>query len=295
MKKTLVVLAAGMGSRYGGLKQMDPVGPGGAFIIDYTVFDAIRAGFERVVFVIRRDIEEAFRETIVSRLESRIEVVCVYQELDALPSGVVCPAERVKPWGTGHAVLMAADVVDGPFAVVTADDFYGRESFEKLAAFLDTASGAGAYAMVGYRLRNTLSEHGSVSRGICGVGEGGELLSLVERTAIELRGAEVHCDEQSLTGDELCSMSMFGFQPSMFGHLASQFVSFLDAQGAELKSEFFLPSVVNEALVSGGATMTVLPTEAQWVGVTNADDRPRVVAALRGLVDAGEYPEQLWG
>jgi UTP-glucose-1-phosphate uridylyltransferase len=294
-KKSLVVLAAGMGSRYGGLKQMDPVGPGGAFILDYTVFDALCAGFDKVVFVIRSDFEALFRERIVLRLKAHIDVVCVYQELDILPRGYACPAGRTKPWGTGHAVLMAAHVVDGPFAVVTADDFYGRDSFMKLGAFLDaTATDASAYAMVGYQLRNTLSQYGSVSRGICEVGGAGELLSLTERTAIELRDGQILFEEQSLQGDELCSMSMFGFKAPFFSHLRSQFEQFLQQHGSDECTEFFLPTAVNNTLAAGDETMVVLETTSQWVGVTNKADRPHVVSVLEALVQAGEYPEQLW-
>lgn len=292
---TLVVLAAGIGSRYGGLKQMDPVGPSGEFILDYSVYDALRAGFDKVVFVIRPDIEAPFRETLGERIGRHVEVAYVQQELSSLPPGYGVPPNRVKPWGTGHAVLAARDAVDGPFAVINADDFYGRESYEGLGRFLrDSADDPSRYAMVGFILNNTLSEHGSVARGICSVDATGRLLNVVERVSIRRDGRRVVCDEQELTGNEMASMNMWGFKPSLFDALARDFRSFLDTRRGDLKAEFFIPTVVNDLLVQGSVSVTVLKTPCRWVGVTNREDKPMVVAAIRELIDAGVYPADLW-
>ena len=294
--KTLVVLAAGMGSRYGGLKQIDPVGPGGEAIIDYSVYDAMRAGFGKLVFVIRRDIEAAFKETIGQRFESRLPVQYVFQELD-LPAGTIVPASRKKPWGTGHAILMAAGAVKEPFAAINADDFYGADSFRKLAAHL--GSGGLDYAMVGFTLKNTVSEFGSVSRGVCKVAPNGCLESVVEFTGIEQDGQGVKPFAKTpsdirLNGEEIVSMNLWGFDPSLFEHLQRQWAAFIAANGHNEKAEFYIPSVVNELIARGQSRIKVLPTSSRWFGVTYREDRPRVIESVRKLISAGEYPEKLW-
>jgi NDP-sugar pyrophosphorylase family protein len=313
MSPTLVVLAAGMGSRYGGLKQIDPVGPGGETVLDYAVFDAARAGFGRVVFVIRRDFEALFREKIGARYAGRIAVDYVFQALDALPAGFAAPAGREKPWGTGHAVWCARDAVRENFAVINADDFYGADSFAQLARFL-TAAGGGEFAMVGFRLANTLSEHGLVSRGVCATEAGGALRSIVEHTGIA--PAEVGAGRK-FSGDETVSMNCWGFTPALFAGLDAQFREFLGSVGAAapsprseanrgegaaapvkpdpLKAEFYLPAAVSTMIARGEARVRVLPTESAWFGVTYREDKPRVQAAIADLVAAGRYPAQLWG
>jgi NDP-sugar pyrophosphorylase family protein len=294
MTPTLLVLAAGMGSRYGGLKQIDPVGPSGETILDYAVFDALRAGFGRVVFVIRQDFERAFRDQVGARYSGRAEVDFVFQSLDALPGGAVPPAGREKPWGTGHAVWCAREAVTAPFAVVGADDFFGAEAFRRLAGFLARPAGAGGgphrFAMVGYRLDRTLSEHGTVSRGICRVGPGGLLESIEEHPGID--GSALAA--AGLRGDETVSMNCFGFTPAVFPALDAQLREFLAARGGELKSEFYLPAAVSTMIAQGAATVEVLPTADSWFGVTNRADKPRVEAALAALVKAGVYPSRLF-
>jgi dTDP-glucose pyrophosphorylase len=295
MKRTLVVLAAGTGSRYGGLKQIDPVGPGGEAIIDYSVYDAIRAGFDKLVFVIRRDIEQAFKETVGRRFESRLAVEYVFQELD-LPSGTVVPPARKKPWGTGHAILMAAAAVAEPFAVINADDFYGADSFRVLGAHL--GGGGADYAMVGFTLRNTVSDFGSVSRGVCDLTPDGCLKSVVEVIGIEKegRGVKPYAKTPSdirLSGDEIVSLNMWGFNPSLFDHLRRDWSAFITANGQSDKAEFFIPTVINNLVSSGRARLKVLPTASSWFGVTYREDRPRVIESIRKLIAAGEYPERL--
>jgi NDP-sugar pyrophosphorylase family protein len=291
---TLLILAAGMGSRYGGLKQIDPVGPSGETILDYAVFDALRAGFGRVVFVIRRDFEDMFRAQVGARYAGRAAVEYVFQSLDALPGGAVPPAGREKPWGTGHAVWCARGAITGPFAVVGADDFFGAEAFRQLARFLARPAAAAGephrFAMVGYRLDRTLSEHGTVSRGLCRVGPGGRLESIEERTGID--GAALAA--AGLRGDETVSMNCFGFTPALFSALEAQLREFLAARGGEPKSEFYLPAAVSTLIAQGAATVDVLPTGDSWFGVTNRADKPRVEAALAALVAAGAYPAKLF-
>jgi hypothetical protein len=294
--RTLLVLAAGMGSRYGGLKQIDPVGPGGETIIDYSVYDAIRAGFNELVFVIRRDIEQAFRETIGRRFEQRIAVKYVFQELDSLPPGAAVPSVRRKPWGTGHAILMADGVINGPFAVINGDDFYGAQSFQLLAAHLRPDNPN--YAMVGFVLCKTLSEFGSVARGVCQLA-GGRLSSLREIVGIEKHGSSARYKNGTggfhvLTGDEMVSMNMWGFGPDIFGHLRKQFGDFLGLHGADEKAEFYIPSVVNHLISSGLKQVDVQPTASRWFGVTYREDRPFVVEGINHLIRKGEYPERLW-
>jgi len=290
MSLTLVVLAAGMGSRYGGLKQIDPVGPGGETVLDYAVFDALRAGFTRVVFVIRRDFEALFREKIGARYAGRAAVDYVFQSLDALPPGFTPPAGREKPWGTGHAVWCARAALGENFAVINADDFYGADSFAQLARFL-AAARAGDFAMVGFRLANTLSEHGVVSRGVTAAGPDQALRSIVEHTGI---APEEVGTGRKFSGEEIVSMNCWGFTPALFAGLDAQFREFLTARGGEAKSEFYLPAAVSAMIGRGEARVRVLPTASTWFGVTYREDKPRVQAAIAGLVRAGLYPEKLW-
>ena len=300
MKPTLFVLAAGMGSRYGGLKQLDGLGPNGETIMDYSIYDAIRAGFGKVVFVIRRVFEADFREKIVSKYADRIPVEIVFQELDNLPAGFKVPEGREKPWGTNHAVLMGKDVINEPFAVINADDYYGRESFQVLADYLKSIEGTeGKYAMVGYRVSNTLSESGSVARGVCETNEQGFLTKVTERTKIlrEEDGVIRFIEEDGKTAlDENTpvSMNMWAFTPDYFRYSEQCFVEFLKEHGNELKSESYIPSLVDELIHSGKATCRVLDTPSSWFGVTYATDRPQVVEKFAQLVKDGVYPSPLF-
>ena len=300
MKPTLFVLAAGMGSRYGGLKQLDGLGPNGETIMDYSIYDAIRAGFGKVVFVIRRVFEADFREKIVSKYIDRIPVELVFQDLDNLPSGFTVPEGREKPWGTNHAVLMGKDVIHEPFAVINADDYYGRESFQVLADYLKSIEGTeGKYAMVGYRVCNTLSESGSVARGVCETNEHGFLTKVTERTKIlrEEDGVIRFIEEDGKTAlDENTpvSMNMWAFTPDYFRYSEQCFVEFLKEHGNELKSESYIPSLVDELIHSGKATCRVLDTPSKWFGVTYATDRPQVVEKFAQLVKDGVYPSPLF-
>jgi len=294
---TLVVLAAGMGSRYGGLKQIEPVGPSGEKIVDYSIYDAMRAGFTKVVFVIRKQIEHQFRLVVGKRFEKHIAVDYVFQELDKLPPDFSVPPGRTKPWGTTHAILMAADMVREPFAVINADDFYGADGYRMMAQHL--RSGVANYAMVGYTLRNTLSEFGSVARGVCqGSGEV-FLAGVVELTHIERDGQTVRNTDPSgkvtmLTGDEVVSMNFWGFTPQVFGQLEEEFRRFLGQNGSDLKSECYIPSTVNSLVHSGVAQVKVLRTGDAWFGVTYREDHLRVVASVQDLIRDGLYPERLW-
>jgi len=296
-KPTLLVMAAGMGSRYGGLKQIDPVGPNGETIIDYSIYDALRAGFGKLVFVIRQDIAAQFQEIIGARFEKRIAVEYVFQELDKLPPGFAVPNDRTKPWGTSHAILMAADAIREPFAAINADDFYGAQSFRLLAQHL--GSGSPDYAMVGFVLRNTLSDFGSVARGVCQVDQDDFLQTVTELTKIERDGPRAKDTSASgvvtpLTGDEAVSMNMWGFTPALFPQLQNYFTAFLQKSGHELKSECYIPSAVNELLTARQARVKVLRTQDSWFGVTYREDRPRVVESIRRLIARGDYPETLW-
>lgn len=282
-----------MGSRYGGLKQIDAVGPSGETILDFSVYDASRAGFGQIVFVIRRDIEDAFRQSIGARFEQRIPVKYVFQEIDDLPPGFTVPAGRTKPWGTTQAVLAAAEVIHEPFAVINADDFYGQESFQSLSRHLQTESSG--YAMIGFILRNTLSEFGSVARGISAVDENGYLASVVEVTSIERDSGEIKAAGGiRLSGDEIVSMNMWGFTPRVFDQLRAYFESFLEANSLDQRAECYLPNAVNSLIHSGESRVRVLPTSEAWFGVTYREDRPRVVESIGRLVSSGVYPKRLW-
>ncbi len=295
----LVILAAGIGSRYGGLKQVDPVGPGGEIVIDYSIYDALRVGFEKIVFVIRRDIEEAFRATIGQKFEERADVHYVFQELDALPDGFTVPADRTKPWGTGHAVLVARDVIDEPFAVINADDFYGQRAYQLLHDHLAHVEDESTYALVGFALRNTLSEFGSVARGICTVDPDHYLRSVVELTAIERDGERAISHQPDgtrtiLTGDEWVSMNMWGFTPSLMGYLESGFEAFLRNGADNPKAEYFLPAAIDGLIQTNTVRTRVLPTPDSWFGVTYQEDKPHVVRSVQELIAKGVYPQRLW-
>lgn len=301
VKPTLLVLAAGMGSRYGSLKQMDGIGPGGEAIIDYSIYDAIRAGFGKVVFVIRHAFEKEFREVFTpERFGGKIEVDFVFQELDYLPEGFSVPEGREKPWGTNHAVLMAKDAINTPFAVINADDFYGADSYKQIADYLCSLEGkSGSYCMVGFQIQNTLSENGSVSRGECGVDAEGYLTSMVERTAIERIDDKIQYTDENgkvceMAPEAPVSMNMFGFTPDYFGYSEEYFKTFLTENMANLKSEFYIPTMVNKLIGEGTAKLKVLTTSSQWFGVTYKADRPAVVERLNKLIADGVYPQYLW-
>ena len=300
IKPTLLVLAAGMGSRYGSLKQMDGVGPNGEAIIDYSVYDAIRAGFGKVVFVIRHSFADDFCEVFnAERFGHRIEVEYVFQELDMLPEGYALPAERVKPWGTNHAVMMGAKVIDTPFAVINADDFYGRDAYAVIGNYLSQLEGSeGKYCMVGYEVSKTLSENGTVSRGVCTVDSEGNLQGMVERTKIErVDGTIVFHDlgtDEPLAENTPVSMNLFGFTPDYFTHSEEYFKVFLKENIDNLKSEFFIPLMVNKMISEGTATMRVLETSSKWFGVTYKEDKPQLMQKIEELIAAGEYPRNLW-
>jgi len=300
MKPTLFVLAAGMGSRYGGLKQLDGLGPNGETIMDYSIYDAIKAGFGKIVFVIRESFEKDFKEIVVNKFKNLIDVEIVFQNINNVPAGSKYNPEREKPWGTNHAVLMGKDVIKEPFAVINADDFYGQESFQVLADFLRSVTGKqNEYSMVGYHVGNTLSESGSVSRGVCVVDENGYLQNVVERTHIEEKsGAIIYIDEK---GEEVAipastpvSMNMWGFTPDYFDYSWEYFRNFLAAKGQELKSEYYIPLAVNDLIVAKKASCKVLDTPSKWFGVTYAEDRPQVVLKINELVRKGVYPKQLF-
>ena len=300
MKPTLFILAAGMGSRYGGLKQLDGLGPNGETIMDYSVFDAMRAGFGKVVFVIRKDFEEDFRRVVLSKYADHVPCEVCFQGIDNLPEGFTRNPERTKPWGTNHAVLMAKDLIHEPFMVINADDFYGKESFEVMAKFLLDVNGEkGKYCMAGYRVGNTLSEHGTVSRGVCATDKMGYLTDVVERTAIESKDGHIvfpdeNGVEMEIPFDTPVSMNMWGFTAEYFEYTEEAFKAFLKEHGQELKTEFYIPTLVNDLIKAGKATCQVLDTPAKWFGVTYADDRQMVVDKIKALVEAGVYPNKLF-
>ncbi|WKN42792.1 nucleotidyltransferase family protein [Tunicatimonas pelagia] len=295
---SLLILAAGLGSRYGSLKQMDQFGPSGESIIDYSVYDAMRAGFTKVVFVIRSSMEQQFKEAFLKRFPSDIEVKYVFQELDHLPAGHTVSPEREKPWGTGHAVWTAADQIDEPFAVINADDFYGRESLQRMAEFLKNPP-ENSHCLLGYKLENTLSDYGYVSRGICAV-QGDSLQSITERTHIERRDdgqiifRSDKGEEVPLSGKETASMNLMGFTPDVFSVFERCFVDFLKENSQHPKQEFYLPSVVNEIINSKIAEVKVVPTPDSWFGVTYPDDKQVARQTLQNLVAEGVYPPNLW-
>ncbi len=300
----LVIMAAGMGSRYGGLKQIDPVDTEGNIIMDFSIYDAVKAGFKTIVFIIKHQIEEDFKNNVGNRISKYVDVKYVFQELDKLPKGYSVPQGRQKPFGTGHAVLCAKEVINGPFAVINADDYYGRSAFEKIYKFLKENKDDEKYhyAMVGYELQNTLTENGHVARGVCVVDDSGELVTINERTHIEKHGDKVEYTEDdgktwvSLPKDSLVSMNMWGFGNSFMDELEKRFISFLDNELAKNpeKAEYFLPFVVDELLKENKATAAVLPTPDVWHGVTYKEDKPGVMAAIKALKDAGMYPDVLW-
>jgi len=300
MKPTLFVLAAGMGSRYGGLKQLDGLGPNGETIMDYSIFDAIRGGFGKLVFVIRKSFENDFRKKIISKYENHIPVELVFQELDKLPAGFTVPEGREKPWGTNHAVLMGKDVIHEPFAVINADDFYGRDSFAVLGKQLLEMNGKqNDYCMIGYRVGNTLSESGSVARGVCETNADGYLTGVVERTAIDRVNGKIQFTDENgktviLDDNTPVSMNMWGFTPDYFNYSDDFFVNFLKENMGNLKSEYFIPLMVNELIIKNIVKVKVLDTTSKWFGVTYAEDRQGVVDKIKTLVDSGEYPEKLF-
>jgi dTDP-glucose pyrophosphorylase len=300
MKPTLLVLAAGMGSRYGSLKQIDPVGPSGETIIDYSVYDAIRAGYGKVVFIIRKSFEHDFNELFIKKIKPHIDVECVYQELENIPSGFSVPEGRTKPWGTAHAILMAKNAINEPFAVINGDDFYGASAFKTMADHLISLEGnySTRYALVGYRVGNTMSEHGSVSRGVCLADEKQLLKSVTERTNIRYSGTEiVYSDGNTdvpLNADTLVSMNFWGFTPEYFRQTEPMFKDFLSANPGSLTSEYYIPTAVDYLINNDKATVACLTSDARWFGVTYKEDKPLVINKLSQLIQAGVYPAQLW-
>ena len=301
MAKTLLVLAAGMGSRYGGLKQIDPLGPGGETIIDYSIYDAVHAGFEKIIFVIRKDIEVDFKEVIINKYKDKIAVDYVLQEIDKLPAGFSVCQNRVKPWGTAHAILMAKDKIDDFFAVINGDDFYGKNAFQILADYLHTLSldDTKACSMVAYLLKNTLSENGSVSRGVCTVDAEQHLVSVVEHTNIEKTFDEIinHNEDDSITKlrpDTLVSMNFWSFHPSIFNYLEELFIDFLNENIGHFKSEFYIPFAVDSLIKAGKIAVKVLQSDASWYGITYKEDRPFVAQKFKEMLDAHIYPPVLW-
>lgn len=298
MQPTLVILAAGMASRYGSLKQIQGFGPAGETIMEYSIFDAIRAGFGKVVFIIRKDFEADFREKFGSKLEGRIQVEYVFQDLGAYVEGMEVPADRTKPWGTAHAVLCAQSAVMEPFAVINADDFYGRDAFEKAYRFLTTDCNEQTYAIIGYDLLKTLSAHGTVNRGVCEVDEKGNLASIAERLNISLQDGKIVCDDQAepreLPLNSSVSMNFWCFHPSIFAISQVMFLEFVQANAGNPKAEFFIPIVADEFSRTGKGVIPVIPTSSEWFGVTYKEDAPSVQASLDALVAKGEYPDNLW-
>ena len=301
MGKSLLVLAAGMGSRYGGVKQIDRLGPGGETIIDYSIYDAIHAGFDKIVFVIRKSIEQDFNEVIIQKYKNIIDVDYVFQEIDAIPDGFSAPEQREKPWGTAHAILMAKDKIKDYFAVINGDDFYGKNSFRLLSQYLDTLSlnDKTACSMVAYPLKNTLSENGTVSRGVCTVDSSQNLIGVVEHTKIEkINNAIVNRNEDGntvqLDADTPVSMNFWGFHPSIFHHIENLFVDFLQQNSQNIKSEFYIPFVVDELIKNQKIQVKVLRTDASWYGITYKEDRPFVAEKFKEMLNANVYPSILW-
>lgn len=303
-KPTLVIMAAGIGSRYGGLKQLDAIGPNGEIIMDYSIYDAVKAGFGSVVFIINRNIEKPFKEYFGSRIQNVVETKYVYQSVSDVPPGFIVPEGRIKPWGTGHAVLSCRNAVSTPFAVINADDFYGASSFRKICEYLtnlNEKARRNEYCMVGFRLENTLTENGYVSRGICSVDSEGYLKEIQERTKIQKVGDAVKYTEDNVSWTEIppestVSMNMWGFTPSIFKELEERFPKFLEENKDRLeKAEFFIPSIVHDLIVSGKARVKVLSSEDKWYGVTYKEDKPKVMQAIQNMIKCGLYPSSLWG
>ena len=304
-KPVLVIMAAGMGSRYGGLKQIDPVDEQGHIIMDFSIFDAKRAGFEKVVFIIKKENEADFKEAVGNRMAEQMEVAYVYQDLHNIPEGFEVPEGRVKPWGTAHAVLSAIDEIDGPFAVINADDYYGRDAFQVIYDYLATHEDDDKYryTMVGYKLENTVTDNGHVARGVCDTNEAGELVRITERTSIEKRNGGIAYSEDDgaswteLPGDTLVSMNMWGFTRSILDEIKAGFPAFLEKGlvSNPMKCEYFLPAVVSTLLEEGRATVAVLASADKWYGVTYKEDKPVVVQAIKKMKAEGRYPEKLWG
>ena len=300
MNLTLLVLAAGMGSRYGGLKQLDQVGPSGETIIDYSVFDAIEAGFNKIVFIIRKDIEKEMNEMLFEKYSKKIKIEYVFQELDKIPDGIELPADRVKPWGTGHAVLMAKDVINEPFVVINADDFYGKSAFKVVADYMKSQQNnlKGKNCMAGYLLKNTLSEHGDVSRGVCKVNKENELIEITERTKIGWKHGKIVADDNGndleLNGNVYVSMNFWGFTPDVFPELESEFKKFIVENYENIKSEYYIPNIVSHQINKGLATVKVLEATDQWFGVTYKEDKPIVIEKIKELTNAEKYSEKLW-
>lgn len=299
MGKTLLVLAAGMGTRYGGIKQIDQIGPSGECIMDYSVYDAIASGFDRVVFVIRRSFERAFREKVLDKINDKIRTDLAFQELENLPASFTCPPDRKKPWGTGHAIWIARDIIDEHFAVINADDFYGREAFRAMAEYFQSigAGATGQYAMCGYRLENTLSDHGHVSRGVCKVNTSGKLQNVQEYTAIQknANGQIISQKEAiALHPDDIVSMNFWGFTPDVFLHLDEKLVAFLTKNLDDPSVEIYIPFVVDELIRENKANVRVLQSKARWFGVTYKQDKATAAAFIRKMVTENIYPEKLW-
>ncbi len=298
MQPTLLILAAGMASRYGSMKQTEGFGPSGETIMDYSIYDAIRAGFGKVVFIIRKDFAENFKSNFDNRFKGKIEVDYVYQEMTSFVDPAYIPADRAKPWGTAHAVLCARDAVKEPFAVINADDFYGRDAFMKAADFLNKHADEHTYAIIGYQLDKTLSDNGTVSRGVCSVDADGNLVAINERTKIYGKDGKVVYEEndelKEVDGNSNVSMNFFCFHPSVFDFAGKLFEVFPKENMDNLKAEFFIPIIADQFIKTGGNKIKVLPTDAQWFGVTYKEDAPDVKNSLDALIDAGEYPSSLW-
>lgn len=297
LKMTLVILAAGMGSRYGGLKQIDPISDKGEFIIDFSIFDAIKAGFDKVVFVIKKENYKDFAETVGNRVAKSIRVEYAFQDINDIPEGFSVPEGRTKPWGTAHAVLSAKDCVNDNFAVINSDDFYGRDAFMKLADHLKNAD-KGHCCMVGYILDNTLTENGTVSRGECSVDSNGYLLDVTERTKIKRDGDMAAYEEADIwhriPKETIVSMNCLGFTPAVFEHIENGFVSFLKEKGSEMKSEYYIPTAIKEMMTAGVADVKVYSTDSVWYGVTYHEDKEKVQSSIRKMIADGVYPDGLW-
>ena len=301
MKPTLLILAAGIGSRYGGMKQIDQVGPSGEAIIDYSLYDAIKAGFGKIVFVIRKEIENDIREFLKHKLTGKIKMEFVHQELDMIPEGFTCPPDRIKPWGTAHAVWVASKAIKEPFVAVNADDFYGRGSYLKMAEYLISNSRVNNtnFCMIGYQIQHTLSDFGSVSRGICEADENSNLKAVVERTEIFRKDERIvyrdeNAKEIELSAETLVSMNIWGFTPSIFTHIEKQLSEFIRNNISNIKAEIYIPKIVNDIIRNGTGNVKILPATDKWFGVTYKEDKPLAVQNISKLIEAGIYPDNLW-